>query len=135
MKRSVLGTAIFAVLFFLGCPLSVSAQDVTLTSRDGSIELDGTLLSYDGEFYRVDTDYGVLTLNGQGVVCSGVGCPDLQAFVARFTFSGSPVMGKTLMPALIEAFAAHRAMKLRRDVTDDANFQIPRGVTDTVSPP
>ena len=29
------------------------AQDVTLTSRDGDVEISGNLLGFDGEFYRV----------------------------------------------------------------------------------
>ena len=55
------------------------AQDVTLVAREGGIVLTGTLRGYDGEFYRIDTAYGPLTVDGQGVICEGPACPDLIA--------------------------------------------------------
>lgn len=104
-----------AAALILGSGQAV-AQDVTLTSRDGSVEVSGTLLGYDGEFYRVDTVYGPLTIDGAGVTCEGPGCPDLEAFVARLTISGAARMGEVLMPALIESFAGRRNLLVRRIV-------------------
>jgi len=96
--------------------LSVAAfaQDVTLTSRDGSVEISGTILGYDGEFYRVDTIYGELTLDGSGVLCSGPGCPDLNAYVAEIRFSGAPEIGNRLLPALLQAFSVQQEYTLIR---------------------
>lgn len=112
--RSMLRAAITAALFAI-LPLSPAiAQDVTLRSLDGSIELDGTLIGFDGEFYRVDTIYGPLTVNAQGVSCLGPGCPDLESFIAEARFAGARVMADTLMPALIEAFARDRGMSVSR---------------------
>ncbi|APX89869.1 cell envelope biogenesis protein OmpA [Brevirhabdus pacifica] len=96
------------------------AQDVTLTSRDGTVDISGTLQSYDGEFYRVDTVYGPLTIDGQGVICNGIGCPDLEAFVAEFALSGSAAMGQVLLPALVDAFARQRGLRLLREVLDES---------------
>ncbi len=98
------------------------AQDVTLTSRDGSVEIVGTLLGYDGEFFRVDSIYGELTLDGTGVLCSGPGCPDLDAFVAEIRATGADAIGNRLMPALIEAFARQQAYSTNRIQIDDNNF-------------
>lgn len=95
------------------------AQDVTLTSRDGNVEISGDLLGFDGEFYRVDTIYGELTVDGSGVLCEGPGCPDLEAFVAKVTFSGAPTVGRILMPALLEAFAIRNDYALRREAVSD----------------
>lgn len=114
--------AIFAALFLWVFVGRGAAEDVTLTSRDGSVEITGDLLSFDGEFYRVDTVYGVLTLDGSGVICDGPGCPDLTAFVAEVTFSGSRTMGEVLMPALVEAFAARSGYIVERQVTSDTEF-------------
>ena len=47
------------------------AQDITLVAREGGIVLTGTLQGYDGEFYRISTTYGTLTVDGQGVICEG----------------------------------------------------------------
>jgi phosphate transport system substrate-binding protein len=96
------------------------SQDVTLKSRDGTVEISGTLLSFDGEFYRVDSEYGVLTVDGSGVICSGPGCPDLEAYVARLRFSGAQGAGNALVVSLIEAFARNEGYGLRREVMSAA---------------
>lgn len=96
----------------------VLAQDVTLTSRDGSIALQGTLLSFDGEFYRVDTEYGALTIDGSGVICEGPGCPSLGAFVAELTLAAPGPLTERLAPALVTAFAEAEGYDLRRAAGD-----------------
>ncbi len=113
--------ALFAVLFlFSGFPSM--AQDVTLTSRDGKVELNGTLLGFDGEFYRLSTDYGELTVDGSGVSCVGPGCPNLQDFVAEIQMSGSATMGAVLMPALIDSFAQRNGYSISREEVDQTRF-------------
>lgn len=102
---TIVRAAFFAALSFLILPGFARAQDVTLRSHDGAVEISGNLLGFDGEFYRVDTIYGELTVDGSGVACEGPGCPDLEHYVARLVFSGAPTIGRVLMPALIEAFA------------------------------
>lgn len=98
------------------------AQDVTLTSRDGKVELIGTLLGFDGEFYRLQTEYGELTVDGSGVNCEGPGCPNLQDFVAEVMLSGSATMGAVLMPALIDAFAQRNGYTVSRETYDATQF-------------
>lgn len=100
--------AIFAALLF---PVAALAQDVTLTARDGGLSLTGTLQGWDGEFYRIDTSYGLLTVDGQGVICEGPGCPDLTAprIPVRITGEGDP--GQTLIPPLVAAFAESRGLQ------------------------
>ncbi len=115
--------AIFAALF-IGPYCAAHAQDVTLTSRDGSIVLTGSLTSFDGEFYRIDTEYGVLTLDGQGVLCSGSGCPNLEDYVAEFTFSGARSMGEVLLPSLIEAYAQRRDLRVHRIIHAPERFEM-----------
>ena len=115
--------AVFAALF-LSCTLSALAQDVTLTSRDGKVALSGMLLGFDGEFYRVQTDYGELTVDGSGVSCAGPGCPNLQDFVAEVQLSGSATMGAVLMPALINAFAVRNGYEVSREVQSDIRFDL-----------
>jgi len=114
--------AIIAALFFGVWGFAAAAQDVTLTSRDGAIEVSGTLLGFDGEFYRVATEYGELTVDGSGVLCDGPGCPSLTDFVAEMSVSGSATAGEVLMPALIESFALRQGMTATRRTTDDTHF-------------
>ncbi|MDP3197475.1 phosphate ABC transporter substrate-binding/OmpA family protein [Tabrizicola sp.] len=98
--------ALCAALCFSG---SAFAQDVTLVAREGGIVLTGTLRGYDGEFYRIDTAYGALTVDGQGVICEGPACPDLIAPKAVMRIVGSPDAAG-LLPALFLAFAQARGL-------------------------
>ncbi|WP_102106522.1 phosphate ABC transporter substrate-binding/OmpA family protein [Oceaniglobus roseus] len=115
--------AALAALFLSLAPVAAGAEDVTLTARDGSLELSGNLLSFDGEFYRVETKYGVLTLDGSGVLCEGPGCPDLTDYVAEVTLSGAPSMGDVLLPVLLESFAARNGFTVARIAQSDMRFR------------
>jgi len=120
---TILRAAILAALFLCtGQNGPAFAEDVTLTSRDGSVEIIGNLLGYDGEFYRVDSEFGILTIDGSGVLCDGPGCPDLQGYVADISISGARTMGEVLMPALVQAFGARNGYRVERRVIDDTHF-------------
>ncbi|WP_282092376.1 phosphate ABC transporter substrate-binding/OmpA family protein [Epibacterium ulvae] len=111
-----------ALLFFSHC-VSALAQDVTLSSQDGSVEINGDLLGFDGEFYRVNTKFGELTVDGSGVRCDGPGCPSLSDFVAEISFSGSTAMADVLIPALIEGFSLRNGFQTHRDALGGGNFE------------
>lgn len=110
-----LRAAVLAALFLFTAMATAQANDVTLTARDGSVEITGNLLGFDGEFYRVDTEFGVLTIDGSGVNCTGPACPSLGTFVARFSISGARSMGEVLIPSLIEGFALNTGFALTRE--------------------
>lgn len=126
--------AFSAALFLLVSGAAVLADDVTLRSRDGAIELSGTLLGFDGEFYRVETQYGELTVDGSGVLCEGPGCPSLTDFVAELSISGSSTIGDVLMPALVEGFALQSGLKAERVKIDDTHFEYVLSTPDSESP-
>ena len=88
---------------------SAAAQDVTLVAREGGIVLNGTLQGYDGEFYRISTSYGLLTVDGQGVICEGPACPELTAPRAVMRVVGSPDAAG-LLPVLFQGFARSRGL-------------------------
>lgn len=96
----------------------VLAQDVTLTSRDGSLSLSGQLQSYDGEFFRIATGYGALTVDGQAVICEGPACPDLMAPKAVIRIVGAADAGWALLPPLLAAFAKARGLDFAAAVGD-----------------
>lgn len=101
--------AVFAAFLF---PVAATAQDVTLTSRDGALSISGTLTGYDGEFFRIRSNYGPLTIDGQGVTCEGPACPDLTAPKAVITITGAPDAGARLLPLLLAAFAKTHGLTL-----------------------
>lgn len=121
---SIKRAAYIAALFIFSSVQSLIAQDVTLTSRDKSVQINGNLLGFDGQFYRVETDYGELTVDGSGVDCAGPGCPNLSAFVAEVDISGAAEIGSLLLPALIEAFAAKNGFKTEREGQSEEKFSI-----------
>ena len=118
--RAAALAALFLVSF---SPVAVWADDVTLTSPDGAVEITGNLLGFDGQFYRVDTKYGELTVDGSGVLCDGPGCPNLSEFVAELALSGSSSMAEVLLPALIEGFALRKGLQTTRNALDQGEFE------------
>ena len=114
--------AFFAALFVITGWIPAVAQDITLRSPDGAVEISGTLLGFDGEFYRVDTKFGELTVDGSGVMCDGPGCPNLSTYVAEIVFSGASVMTDILLPALVEGFARREQLQAARIDLDDTRF-------------
>jgi phosphate transport system substrate-binding protein len=119
---SIKRAAAFAALFLFSPLGPAFAQDVTLASPDGQVEMSGTLLGFDGEFYRLDTVYGEMTVDGSGVLCEGPACPNLQDFVAEISLSGSATMGAVLLPALIEGFALRNGFEKKRNTIDQTRF-------------
>ena len=116
MRAGIWGAALFAALAF--CTVA-AAQDVTLTARDGSLRLDGSLQGFDGEFYRVETIYGLLTVDGAGVICTGPGCPDLTAPLAVIRILGASDAGIGILPPVLAAFARSRGVQLATQLADD----------------
>ncbi len=98
------------------------AQEVTLTANDGALEIRGKLLGHDGEFYRIETAHGPLTVDASRVTCRGTGCPAPGNHVARITFSGARSMSDVLMPALVEAFARNSGMRVKRIIRSDEDY-------------
>lgn len=95
---------------------------MTLTARDGSLSISGTLQGFDGEFYRVSSRYGPLTVDGEGVICEGPGCPDLTATLAVLRITGAAEPGTALLPRLIAAYATTRGLMLTT-AADGAGFR------------
>jgi phosphate transport system substrate-binding protein len=91
---------------------AAAAQDVTLTSRDGALSVSGSLQGYDGAFYRLDTDYGPLTVDADGVICEGPACPDLTAPKSVIRVVGAADPGHLMLPPLLAAFAEARGLQL-----------------------
>ncbi|MEO0701374.1 MAG: phosphate ABC transporter substrate-binding/OmpA family protein [Pseudomonadota bacterium] len=124
-----------AAAFLFSTPPSALAQEVRLTARDGALEVSGALVDFDGEFYRIDSVYGILTIDGAGVTCDGAACPDPAAFVSDFMVSGASETGSVLVPALLEAFAQREGYRARRIVEDDSHFtyELTDTATDTLT--
>ncbi|MFN4171588.1 MAG: hypothetical protein ACK4GW_07520, partial [Pseudorhodobacter sp.] len=109
MKRLLQGAALCAAL--LPCQAAF-AQDITLTARNGGLSLNGQFRGYDGAFYRIDTAYGRLTVDAEGVLCDGPACPNLIAPMAEIRIVGASEAAAAVLPALFAGFAASRGLIL-----------------------
>lgn len=82
--------AIFAACLFLAG--SAQAQDVVLRPLINAAALTGTgqVLGFDGQFIRIATDLGELTVDNTKVSCDRSACPDINTFVPAIRLSGPP---------------------------------------------
>ncbi len=119
--RPLIAAALTAVLTVFSSEAS-SNDTVTLTSRAGDLAVSGRFLNFDGAFYRIDSIYGVLTVDAAGVACEGLACPGPGAYVAELMVSGIAATGERLLPKLLEAFAADRGLSFVRQDEDDTHF-------------
>jgi phosphate transport system substrate-binding protein len=105
---------------------------VELRSFDGTVELEGNLIAYDGAYYQIDTIYGPLTVSAEGVSCAGPGCPDLTSFVAEAYIAGAATVAEGLLPDLLSAFAAQQDLDLHR--AEDGGPSSTRSSGPTINP-
>ena len=117
-----LRVALRAALLIAGITTGALAQEVTLRANEGSLIISGELIDHDGEFYRIRTPDGPLTVDAAGVNCSGPGCPDPARPAPRIVISGARTMSDVLMPALLEAFARDSGMGMKRITHSDEDF-------------
>lgn len=64
-----------------------SADQVTLTTPDGSIEMTGDLIGFNGVNYTMRSSVGVVEISVASVVCEGTECPALEQSDLGFTIA------------------------------------------------
>jgi phosphate transport system substrate-binding protein len=116
------GAAVFVALV-LAVP--VAAQDITLVARNGGLALSGQLIAYDGEYYRISSAYGLLTIDAQGVICEGPACPDLLAPQIRMRIIGDTALAGRVLGPLLAAFAGSRGLVYRDNAEAGATITDP----------
>ena len=95
-----------AVTGALMMPGASSADEVTLKSVDGSVDLVGELLRFENNVYTVRTIIGELNVSAEQVRCSGADCPVFDEVETDLVLAGSDTVGLGLMPLLLEGWAA-----------------------------
>ncbi|NNE88487.1 MAG: OmpA family protein [Silicimonas sp.] len=100
-------------------PLATWAGSVVLETHDGSITLEGELVSFNGELFRVKTAYGTLTMDGGNVTCSGPGCPKAEALIAQARIAGPSDIVHRLITPLLQAYAEKQGYGFRRIYKSD----------------
>ena len=100
-------------------PPAAMAGTVTLSSFDSSLQIEGELLYFDGEVFRLETKEGPVTIEAGGFHCIGTDCPAPEELIARVTLSGPADMVHRLMPALLSGFAAKKGWIFRNRFLSD----------------
>ncbi len=99
------------------------AQQITLQATDGSVSVNGELVSYDGEFFLIKTRLGDIALNARDVICIGETCPEITGDDGLsitgdvgFSIAGSNTIGQKLMPNLLAEYARLNDLSLTESV-------------------
>lgn len=123
--RHLFHAAALTAAFCLSWATAVMADDVTVSARTGDLSVSGTLLSYDGETYRLRSQWGDLTIEASAVDCSGPGCPDLQRFAPTLQIAIEPWLIDSLLAPRLAGYAAAQGLTLARHGPD--KFELTSG--------
>ena len=82
------------------------ADQVTLKSADGTVNLVGDFVEFKDDNYVIRTALGDLRISASRVRCEGAACPQLNDVTADVQIAGSDTIGLGMMPLLMSGFAA-----------------------------
>ena len=103
LKTSVAGLALLSGILLTS---AASADSVTLKSADGTVNLIGELIEFNGESYTLRTELGDLSVAASRVLCEGDSCPSFEDITADVAIVGSDAIGLGMMPLLMNGYAA-----------------------------
>ncbi|MEM9247705.1 MAG: phosphate ABC transporter substrate-binding/OmpA family protein [Pseudomonadota bacterium] len=107
-ERMLRGTALSRVMMVAALGLGAGAamaNEVTLKSADGTVNLTGDFIEFVDDNYVIATPLGELRISAQRVRCEGAACPTFETATADVTIAGSDTVGEALMPLLMSGFA------------------------------
>lgn len=97
-------TSVFAIGAFLSS--AALADEVSLKSADGSVNLVGEFMDFRDGNYIIQTALGELRLSASRVRCEGEACPDIEVAASGVVISGADTIGHGMMPLLLTGFAS-----------------------------
>lgn len=74
--------------------------------------MTGQILSFDGEIFRVETEFGTLSLDQSDVICRGPGCPELTAYIAEIDVYADNDLMRNTIAALLAGFATEQGYRV-----------------------
>jgi len=91
------------------------------------LSIAGNLISFDGEFYEVQTEIiGKVRLSVDNVDCEGLACPEIIEYGLEFGIYGSRTVGTTLIPNLLKGYAKSIDATIEIDTTDEPTDRMVR---------
>ena len=98
------------------CGTSALAQNqVTLSSDDGVMSISGKLLSFDDEFYTIESSLGTIQVPIALSKCLGSACPEIHPLNQEITVTGAEFILSPLLPDAITQYAGD----IEAELTDD----------------
>jgi len=82
------------------------AEEVSLKSADGTVNLTGEFVDFVDDNYIIRTALGELRISAARVRCEGAACPVFNTADADIRISGSDTFGVGLMPLMLTGYAA-----------------------------
>lgn len=99
--------ALIAITAGMMLPHAVFAEDVTLKSSDGTVNIVGEFVDFVDDHYVIRTALGDLRITASRVRCEGDACPVFETTSADIKIAGSDTVGLGLMPLLMAGYASH----------------------------
>lgn len=118
LKTSAAGVALASGLMFSSAAV---ADQVTLKSADGTVNLVGDFIDFVDDNYIIRTALGDLRISASRVRCEGAACPTFDNVTADVAIAGSDAIGLGMMPLLMTGFAA--SMDADAELTNTADGQ------------
>lgn len=103
-------------------PLAAAERDVRLTAPDGRLTVEGELLGIEGEFFRVLTADGAVTVDAGGLDCDGPGCPAGEEMQVTAAIAGPPDLLTELLAPLMAGFAEAQGLAFSQTFRADERF-------------
>ena len=122
----------FGKPFVLACVLAQSttaslAQEVQLSTNDGSLSVSGQLIEFADQKYTIETSVGTMTFDSGNVLCSGEACPatnapgsESDAPRSEFSIVGLGILASELMPEFLSSYA--QSIRAQIDDNSDGNY-------------
>lgn len=109
-RKTQNSSPMFRTIVLLGAgllPFNVLADEVTLKSSDGTVNLVGEFVDFSDGHYVIKTGLGDLRVAAARVNCEGDACPVFETASADVTITGSDTIGLGIMPLLMAGYASH----------------------------
>ncbi|MEL6586530.1 MAG: phosphate ABC transporter substrate-binding/OmpA family protein [Pseudomonadota bacterium] len=90
-----------------GIAAPAMAEQVTLKSADGTVDLTGEFVEFSENAYVIRTALGELRLSAERVRCEGAACPTFETASADIVIKGSDTVGLGVMPLLLEGYGGY----------------------------
>ena len=110
--KASLFSAVALSALFVGSPALAQDNKVLLLSSDGTINIEGDLISVADGYYLIQTGLGDLRVGFDRVICQGAACPSTQKLDVDVTIGGSDVLAEGLMPLLLGGYATARGAEI-----------------------